>query len=612
MSEYYLNYIKYKNKFINITGGKIEQKNRVRFNELLIKYNKNHTNYTYCDERGFKQHDHECWNDTIQTFFCFSDAFKNQVQKKLWNLTSNEIIEFAMLKNRYKYLPYTYKYDKQRLTDLISKLTNYIQLLQERLCIYVRRDSSGIIPKLCLTIENECPIIDPNKIFTKKNESRRLGIKAAVIGITIEENKTRENIEDKHYGDSHIELLLSNLLSTIFIDDPYVIKTNNFKIKYLTSELLSTTECIYITTFKKDENVGHLVGFYKCNNKLYYYDNNNGRYEFNWKQYLKYYIDNNNIYIPVINYSSEYILPFFQKISDNKYYAYNNSELKELIINDKIIYEIDIITVLEKIIINSEIEYINICSQNLIDIELYNNNYNNIIKYYENGLNKNNKYDIYNDYCNIIQYLFSKKCYDFELIKYLVETVKVPLNNKDSYGYTELHSCYNKEIFEYLLNSGSNILSITDNNRSVLFIIARSSNNLELIKFICQKLTEKKINIKELPDLNDLLNILIEYDNIEIYKFLVETYKLKKNIIDSIIHKSIKIFNYIITPESLRIKDSSGSNLLHIAVQYENVNAILKLYELSEKQKISLNYKNLNGKLPIDMTTNKKIQKYIK
>jgi hypothetical protein len=67
----------------------------IRFREILDKYKKDFTPIVYCDKRGFKQHKGECWNDSIQTMICFSDGIKHFVQRKLWNLSADEIIEFA-------------------------------------------------------------------------------------------------------------------------------------------------------------------------------------------------------------------------------------------------------------------------------------------------------------------------------------------------------------------------------------------------------------------------------------------------------------------------------------------------------------------------------------
>jgi hypothetical protein len=270
---------------------------------------------------------------------------------------------------------------------------------------------------------------------------------------------------------------------------------------------------------------------------------------------------------------------------------------------------------LEKIIIKSKVEYINSCADNLIDIEIFNKNYENIKKYYQSGLDKNKIFDNFGRNNNMILYLFENVCYNIDLIKYLIEEIKIPLNYKNRYGYTELHKCNNKEIFEYLLNMGSDITVLDNNNRSVLYLIG-INNDLELVKYICQKLNEKRIDIKNLILNKDfynknLLNHLADNNDIETFKYLIETYKitiLSEYIIESIVNKSDKIFDYLIKPESLRIKDSNGSNLLHIAIENKNKHAIYKIYELNPEL---IKHKNNNQFFPNEMTSNKMINNYI-
>ena len=52
-----------------------------------------------CLERGFNQHTGECWNDSIMMFFCYQDELKDIVQRKLYFLEAEEIIEIALSKD---------------------------------------------------------------------------------------------------------------------------------------------------------------------------------------------------------------------------------------------------------------------------------------------------------------------------------------------------------------------------------------------------------------------------------------------------------------------------------------------------------------------------------
>jgi hypothetical protein len=100
MDSYYNKYLKYKLK--NQQGG-LTPEQLSRKKELIGVYQ---TKQTLCINEHFKQHLGECWNDSIQYTFAFSDACKDLVQKKLLNLTPDEMLELAELNERKHLIPY--------------------------------------------------------------------------------------------------------------------------------------------------------------------------------------------------------------------------------------------------------------------------------------------------------------------------------------------------------------------------------------------------------------------------------------------------------------------------------------------------------------------------
>jgi len=654
MQDYYYKYIKYKNKYINLLKnnnsliGGLNKDNIEKLKGILAKYHTDFTPITYCDKRGFKQHNGECWHDTIQTLFCFSDALKNQVQKRLLNLTAEDIVEFAFLKERDKYLPYIYKHNESNLKRVKDKLIIYIKLLQQRLCMYLSYDESiKISSKLCNSNADLCPIINPNMMLgtitpprstspvgfentqnlnvqpviknkiTRRN-STFISVEGSLTAFEITRNKDIFRSGDEYDGGTLKEdIILVNLLSFIFVDDPYVLIIN------YTNNLILSDETVFVFINSHSNEGDHATGFFKCNSKLFYYDDNHGIIEFNWIDYINYYNSNKEILKPVINISN-LMKPFFMNINDNKYYILQeNKTLSEFNVEKDVIFTIYRFLNTNKIRVDSEIDYINKNAINLLFIELENKTYQNIRKYIESGLNINIKYEYQS---NILQYILSRGCNDLELIKYLIEKKNIDINYLDINGNNALMyvNGKNEDIIKYLIDKKCDINKINNYKESVLWnLLVHIDDNYDTCKYICQTFASKGQDIRKIVDTPDkfgnyLLNELTEKDYINIFKCLVNIYKVNTNVQNthnkyspifmSIYYKSHNIFDNIITNTNnnninfLNIKLSDGQTLLHTAVLVNNMYAIKKLYEMADKLKVNISIiKDKSDKLPFEV-----------
>jgi hypothetical protein len=89
-----------------------------------------------CLNRGFKQHEGECWNDSIMMFFCYQDGIKETVQRKLYFLEPEEIIELAYSKREIN-LPEMFKDEKNgKKTKLLKGITNYLRMMKTKFTTY--------------------------------------------------------------------------------------------------------------------------------------------------------------------------------------------------------------------------------------------------------------------------------------------------------------------------------------------------------------------------------------------------------------------------------------------------------------------------------------------
>ena len=632
-------YLKYKKKYLELKGGL----NSVRLQEIITKYQKDFVPIVYCDEKGFKQHKGECWNDTIQTLLCFTDGIKYAFQRKLFNLTTEEIVELAFLRGRNEYLPNYYKNDPIKLEKLKTKLIEYIKLLQNRLCNYI--DPTLIKDKLfetCAYLSDSCPLEDPVKTVLEESpkivtsvrpkllrqDTHKIGVSSAIIGLKM----IKTDVKDKELLLSHgakfsESIIIYTLLSIIFLDGKTFLNMNSYSLSIdkIIPENINDSICMYISQ-RTNNNVGHATGFFKCNNILYYYDDNLGIIPFDWKKYLNFYILNEDKYIPVA-YARKLDGPFFKDI-DNKFYSFNETTNDvELIldsIDERLYYTIHNIICIKKIIVNDYKNYININGASLIMIESANKNFNNIIKYLEDGLEPTFKF-ISNNGLDLIQYLLIRSCNNIEIFKLLINKYKLSPNY---FNLDKLHSLFyiekdtNQAIVQLLIDNEADILYI-GNDYTILSSLAFYNNlSLNITKIIISELEKRKINIKEFLLLTDgnftIFEWLIKYDNIELFKYLFTTYKIDYNIIDnsgfnlvftSVIYNAHEIFrffkNEVFNKEPLKLlrmrtgkpKDGKyrGFNLLHIAGSYENESVIKILCDLSLRFNENIFVKDLDS-----------------
>jgi hypothetical protein len=177
---------------------------------------------------------------------------------------------------------------------------------------------------------------------------------------------------------------------------------------------------------------------------------------------------------------------------------------------------------------------------------------------------------------------------------------------------------------KYLIDKKCDINKINNYKESVLWkLLVNMDDNYDTCKYICQTFASKGQDIRKIVDTPDklgnyLLNELTEKDYINIFKCLVNIYKVNTNVQNthnkyspifmSIYYKSHNIFDNIITNTNnnninfLKIKLSGGQTLLHTAVLVNNMYAIKKLYEMADRLKVNISIiKDLSGKLPFEV-----------
>jgi hypothetical protein len=285
-----------------------------------------------CDSEGFYQHLGECWNDSIQMIFLFSDGLKEIVQPALLDPNFDSKVE-SIINNERNKLYFLFNSDLKGLNTtnlgavnnpfannstkavLGSKvrerknaITEYFKVLKKR---FMRHYNNEAIRRESCDLKSD----NEHRVFQRMSEISRAagqdGIAAAALGhintrgvnrshINIEELKKKS--EEKKYGPGgniYDEYYLFNLYKLVFFSN-YQFNFSLFqstftmkekKLNYsidlskISNDIINNSKAIFIASSINNEK-GHATAFYTCGGSEIYYDDNTGIYPFRWKEFL--------------------------------------------------------------------------------------------------------------------------------------------------------------------------------------------------------------------------------------------------------------------------------------------------------------------------------------
>jgi hypothetical protein len=526
---YYEKYLKYKNKYNElknqIGGGdssffQMEYQEKIdRLIELENKY-KNEEFEILCVSLGFKQHMGECWNDTIQMFFCFQDGIKEIVQRKFNFLSIDEIFEISELRGRKKFLPKIFQIE-ELYNDMKIKLKKYLLIMKNRFNIYYKRQLE-------------------NRVYLFAPETPRLGINAAKEGLVcVDSEFVEDESESQVFGGNiyaQTEIQLSILLSYVLLDENDII----FNVKNLNNNIINEADINEsIASFNSIEthNLNHATLFYKCNGRNLYFDNNQLlQEEFNYKIFLNKRnetilnsspgVDKYKFVNLFIHYVGKSELYFYTNIIDNQHYyriftsfkltsvgikfdkndldrlsslcliKYNtfNKIDNEIKFNNLLLFEVNYLkkNIKYKDIIIKNIEEYLKYTKTSIDAFILSiiENYDEIIyKFIENGIDINSKI-IFNE----TPLMIACEKNNLRLVERLIDRGAV-LENKTLIGKTALFYAIHKNnlsIVNFLISRGANlnvineygttplILAIRNNSKDIVYELINNGANVNL------------------------------------------------------------------------------------------------------------------------------------
>jgi len=232
-----------------------------------------------CDVLGLSQHIGECWIDSVQELFFFTDKLKDLTQPLFYNLKESTITPLLDVAIRKRIIrPEDKVYYAEGLLSMGHRFTQHYNFIKHNISILTCNDPTRI-RKMYNNMTTKHAIL-------KRRDS---GINALTVAKATQSNYKREQQQTlkKSYIDGesiqHEINVFSNLLEIcdlpfqIAYDTTGPIYAIGIAMKFITGRPHDFTRAISLAALFKTPagNVpGHATGFLRCGNKWYYYDNN--------------------------------------------------------------------------------------------------------------------------------------------------------------------------------------------------------------------------------------------------------------------------------------------------------------------------------------------------
>jgi len=379
-----------------------------------------------CKDTIYENFGGECWNDSIQYIFAFTDNIKEVVQPKLQYLTIDEIFELAELNNRNYLIPYHFRDDKGRLAKHYKYyLKKYLEYFQKIFMIYINNVNDRNLQKLKgksarVALDITCPIKEYSELY------------------------------NEHGSLIDNDLFMIMLLSYILLDDNDSLRLYP---SYTYEGNYNEINAVYITVSGKSD--GHAIAFIKCNNTHILFDDNHSNKVFEWNNYLS-------------------NLRTSKKFS---HYEENKFTIKDTNINDTYFFNIKLVK------INNQAEFDEFYKYIYIILSATNNNYLNYMNKIK--ITDSDPYikKIGNFYIN-----YAVLYKNISVINYLLKKGS-NINIQDTYGNTPLHTAIQNDFFpiiDLLLKKGANT-NIQNNNGDTPLYKAASYGNVQVISLLLDK-----------------------------------------------------------------------------------------------------------------------------
>jgi hypothetical protein len=260
-----------------------------RFNNARRPYQEGTLQITpICDKLGFSQHIGECWVDSIQELFFFTDGLKEITQLLFYTLKDNEIAQLIdagigkniiRLDDRVRYI--------NGFKSMRNRFIQHYNFIRFNEAIRACDDPRCARATHMKAIDE---ITSPRHQLMKRTNSAAYS-KAVALATQSNEHRTEQLSRSIEYIDGetldHEIQVFRNILGICNV--PFRIETQTTRpvlaigivMKFITGTIQNNGSMRNSSIYRRSGGgiVGHATGFLRCDNRWYYYDNNYGLFQ---------------------------------------------------------------------------------------------------------------------------------------------------------------------------------------------------------------------------------------------------------------------------------------------------------------------------------------------
>jgi hypothetical protein len=254
--------------------------------ELYHKYPERFEIVSICDKLGYSQHIAECWIDTIQELFFYTDDLKELTQPLFYHLKDEDIE--TRVNNNTDIEPSEKDDYIQGLKSMRDRFIQHYDFMMHGVDIKACQDTR-VVRQMYKAM---CSEKGPSEEYPTAPLMASLRTKSATLGInigmrfqTLKQKKERTaEIPYKPGGIDNVEEVVLNRLFKLFhlpfqvnVGSPSLAPAIGIRMAFFRKKAITSKGGYLIhKNLEMKTDMTHVTGFFKCEDTWYYYDNMSG------------------------------------------------------------------------------------------------------------------------------------------------------------------------------------------------------------------------------------------------------------------------------------------------------------------------------------------------